>query len=160
MNRRITAALTASVLLVDLTACTSGTAEEKARDKQQAATQAPGDSLEKKNLAEKRKREENPNAIGYVYLMSFGKVLGYYVIKGKVSSNGSQAAPEQDIVWTCRKGDCAPVVVDSAQDDGSYGDGDPGIFFFTTEGVKVVTDLDYVQSDQPIAFDVPKLNKG
>lgn len=159
MTRRIATALTATVLLVGLTACTSGTAEEKARDKQQAQG-IQGDSLEKKNLAEKRKREENPNAIGYVYLMSFGKALGYYVIKGKVSSNGSQAAPEQDIVWTCRSGNCAPVVVDSAQDDGSYGSGDPGIFFFTTEGAKVVTNLDYMQSDQPIPFNVPKLNKG
>lgn len=159
MKKFVTTLIAALLVLASLTACTTGTAEEQARDKQQAQS-IQGDSLEKKNLGEKRKREENPTAVGYVYLMSFGKVLGYYVIKGKVSSNGSQAAPEEDIVWTCRHGDCLPVVVDSAQDDGSYGTGDPGIFFFTAEGVKVVTDLDYVHSDQPIPFDVPKLNKG
>lgn len=156
------AALTGAALLVGMVACSSQTAEEKARDKaQQSASAAPGvDTLEQKNLKEKRSREENPNAIGYVYLLSFGKVMGYYVTKGKISSNGSQAGPENDIVWTCKSHNgCSPVVVDSKQDDGSYGDGDPGIFFFTTEGAKVVTSLDYVQSDQPLPFDVPKLNK-
>lgn len=163
MNRRIAAALTATTLVVGLTACSGQSKEEKARDEAQSAASGAknGPSLEKTNLAEKRKREENPNAIGYVYLISFGKPMGYYVTKGKVSSNGSQAGPEEDIVWTCKTSHgCSPVVVDSAQDDGSYGDGDPGIFFFTTEGAKIVTDLDYVQSDQPIPFDVPKLNKG
>lgn len=162
--KKLIAASTAAVLLFALTACDGGgSKEEKARDAAQAAASGAknGPSLEKTNLAEKRKREENPNAIGYVYLISFGKPMGYYVTKGKISSNGSQAGPEEDIVWTCKSGHgCSPVVVDSAQDDGSYGDGDPGIFFFTTEGAKVVTDLDYIQSDQPIAFDVPKLNKG
>jgi hypothetical protein len=161
VDRKAVAGGLAAVLLVSLVACSSQTAEEKARDQQQqAAASAPGvDTLEIKNLKEKKRREENANAIGYVYLVSFGKVLGYYVTKGKVSSNGSQAGPEQDIVWTCKSNNgCSPVVVDSAQDDGSFGTGDPGIFFFTAEGVKVVSDLDYMQSDQPLPFNVPKLN--
>jgi hypothetical protein len=155
----ITAAIAVGGLLLGLTACSGGTSDEEARKREQA-TSATGDTLEKKNLEEKRRREENPNAIRYVYLMSFGKVLGYYTAKGKISSSGSQKAPEQDIVWTCKNSHgCSPVVVDSKQDDGTYGSSDPGIFFFTTEGAKVVTNLDYVESDQPIPFDVPKLNK-
>jgi hypothetical protein len=164
-NRRTVVRTTVSLvgigaMLLGLTACPGQTAEEKARSQEQSASgTAPGTvTLEKKNLAEKKRREENPNAIQYVYLVSFGKVMGYYVTKGKISNNGSQAGPEDAITWTCRKGDCMPVVVDSAQDDGSYGEGDPGIFFFTTEGIKVVTDLDYMQSDQPLPFNVPKLN--
>jgi hypothetical protein len=51
-----------------------------------------------------------------------------------------------------------PVVVDGPQDDGSYGSGDPGIFFFLTNGTKVVTSLDYIQTDQPIpGITAPKL---
>jgi len=90
------------------------------------------------------------------------RFAGYYVTKGKISSSGSQATPEQDIHWTCGGTagyyGCQPVVVDGPQDDGSYGAGDPGIFFFLTNGTKVVTSLDYIQTDQPIpGIAAPKL---
>jgi hypothetical protein len=160
VNRIIKAVVLTTVALVALTSCTTGTKEENDRKEQQKTTAAKGVTQEQKNLEAKRKAEENPNAVGYLYVLSFGKPLGYYVTKGKISNSGSQAAPEQEIVWTCRHGDCTPVVVDSAQDDGSYGDGDPGIFFFTTDGTRIETDLDYMYSTQPIAFGelvVPKL---
>ena len=41
----------------------------------------------------------------------------------------------------------------------AYGDGDPGIFFYTADDVMVETSLDYVVSDQPLAIDVPRLLK-
>jgi hypothetical protein len=153
-------ALAAALALVLLTggSCGKGSADDRAREKVQA-TKATGPTLEKTNLEEKRRRENNPDAVGYLYLMNFGQVVGYYVTKGKVSSNGSQATPEQDIHWTCRSGSgCSPVVVDGPQDDGSYGQSDPGIFFFTSEGTKVVTSLDYIQSDQPLPINAPRLN--
>lgn len=151
---KIATALAAAALL--LTGCTTSK-DDKARDAIQSQ-KATGNTLEKQNLTEKRKREENPNAIGYVYLVSFGKPFGYYVTKGKISSNGSQLTPTDDVIWTCHSGDCSAVNVDGPQDDGSYGDKDPGIFFFTTDGTKVVTDLDYIHSDQPLAIDVPRLD--
>jgi hypothetical protein len=144
-----------------LAGCDNQTADDKARDTLQAQ-KATGPTLEKSNLEEKRKREENPDAIGYLYVMSFGQIKGYYVTRGKISSNGSQATPEQDVHWTCGGTTgyygCQPVVVDGPQDDGSYGNGDPGIFFFLADGTKIVTNLDYIQSDRPIpAIDAPKL---
>lgn len=138
----------------------SGCAYQDGNDqrKELQKQKATGQTLEKANLAEKRKREENPSAIGYVYLMNYGNVVGYYVTKGKLSSNGSQATPEQEIVDACDHGNCDHSVVDGPQDDGSYGQGDPGIFFFLTDGTKVVTSLDYVQTDRPIpALNVPRL---
>lgn len=157
-TKRGVAAL-AAVLVLFTAGCTGTTDEEEARNKAQAQ-KATGQTLEKQNLEEKRKREEDPNAVGYVYLMSFGKIIGYYVTKGKISSNGSQATPEDEILWTCKSNHgCQPVVVDGPQDDGSYGVGDPGIFFFTTSGVKVVTDLDYIHTDKPLAIEVPLLVK-
>jgi hypothetical protein len=164
MNKRtkislVSLAVVGTILGGTASSCAGESKEDTLRNEQQAQ-KAQGDTLEKRNLEEKRRREENPNAIGYVYLLSFGKPVGYYIIKGKLSSNGSQRTPEQDIHWTCKTNHgCQPVVVDGAQDDGSYGDPDPGIFFFTTEGVKVVTDLDYIQSDQPLSIDVPRLVK-
>lgn len=150
--------LSASLVLAG---CSGQTADDKARDALQAQ-KATGPTLEKSNLEEKRKREENPDAIGYLYVMSFGQIKGYYVTRGKISSNGSQATPEQDVHWTCGGTSgyygCQPVVVDGPQDDGSYGNGDPGIFFFLADGTKIVTNLDYIQSDRPIpTIDAPKL---
>lgn len=144
-------------MLLGLTGCPGDSQVEKREQAQAAAGAQPGATTQEiKNLKEKKRREEDPNAVRYLYLLSFGKPIGYYVTKGKISSNGSQAGPEDDIVKPCSG--CDRVVVDSAQDDGSYGDGDPGIFFFTAEGVMVVTSLDYIQSDQPLALNVPKLN--
>jgi hypothetical protein len=144
-----------------LTACTGQTEEEKARNEVQSQ-KATGDTLEKKNLEEKRKREENPNAVRYIYLSSFGQDKGYYISKGKISSSGSQRTPEQDNMWTCGGNSghygCAPIVVDGAQDDGSYGAGDPGIFFYTADGKQIETNYDFLISDVPLtAINVPLL---
>jgi hypothetical protein len=156
VNKKLIAGLTAVGLTIALTAgsCEESDAQKRRNAQQSAAS--TGETLEQKNLKEKKRREENPNAVGYVYLVSFGKPMGYYVTKGKISSNGSQLGPEDEAMRPCSG--CDHVVLDSAQDDGSYGQGDPGIFFFTAEGVKVVTSLDYIQSDSPIPFNVPKLN--
>jgi hypothetical protein len=154
-----TAAL-GGTLLLTAGAC-GPTAEETARNQLQAQ-KSTGDTLEKKNLEEKRKREENPNAVRYLYLYSHGTPQGYYITRGKVSSNGSQRTPEQDNMWTCggTSGNygCQPIVVDGAQDDGSYGAPEPGIFFFLANGTMISTTLDYVQADQPIVgVNVPLL---
>lgn len=159
--KRATVALSAIAVLVLAGAAGCGPSpEDEARDALQAK-KATGETLEKKNLEEKRKREENPNAVGYVYkYTATGSFIGYWVIKGKVSSNGSQATPEQDIHWTCKSSyTCTPVVVDGPQDDGSYGTGDPGVFFFLADGTKIVLgDNYYVQSDKPIDLpNIPKL---
>ena len=123
------------------------------RLKEQNQTTIKGDSLEKTNLKEKLERENDPTAVRYVYLMNFGQIVGYYVIKGKVSSAGSQIAPEMEVDYHSY----GNVVLDSKQDDGTYGQGDPGIFFFLADGTMVSTSLDYVESDAPLPIDVPRL---
>lgn len=149
-----------STLLLTAGAC-GPTAEETARNQAQSQ-KATGETLEKKNLAEKAKREEDPNAVRYLYLYSFGQPMGYYITKGKVSSSGSQRTPEQDNMWTCGGSSgnygCAAIVVDGAKDDGSYGSGDPGIFFFLADGTMIETTFDYIQADKPITgVNVPLL---
>lgn len=145
----------ATVAAVGLTACSTSESEEYQERKALSKQYDTKESLELDNLKEKRTREDNPDQIRYLYVMSFGQIIGYYTTKGKISSNGSQIAPTTELVQPAAGGE--RYAVESAQDDGSYGDGDPGIFFFTTEGVMVVTDLDYIQSDAPIAVDVPRL---
>jgi hypothetical protein len=132
---------------------------EQAYSQQSATVPYPADqlkdSLERRNIRERLLRTNKPNAIGYVYVMSFGKVIGYYTIKGKVSSTQSQMTTDQlDI----DHGSYGNSVVDAPGDDGSYGANEPGIYFFCTDGQMVETNLDYIVSDDPLPIDVPILN--
>lgn len=133
---------------------------EQAFEQQEKAVPYPveqlKDSLERKNLKERLLRTNKANKIGYVYLMSFGKMYGYYVIKGKVSSNQSQMTASELIVDSCGTSVCTNVVT-APGDDGSYGENENGIFFFTTDGTLVVTNSEYNYADQPLNVDVPLL---
>ena len=153
ISKKLTAVVIAAGLLLGATACST----ESELDKRKAAQGSSQivNSLEKQNLEKKRDKEEDPNMVRYLYLMNYGNIVGYYTTKGKISSNGSQVGPEQEVV----KHYGSYYTLDSAKDDGTFGLGDPGIFFFTTEGVMVETNLDYLQSDQPLAIDVPRLTK-
>lgn len=126
-----------------------------------AATPYPLDqmrhSLERDNLKNRLLRFNKPDKIGYLYVMSFGKFVGYYAVKGKVSSNQSQLT---NTVQTWDSGSGADTVGESIGDDGSFGEnegGDRGVFFFTTTGVLVETTLDWIYSDSPLTIDVPNL---
>jgi hypothetical protein len=125
------------------------------------------DSLERRNVRERLLRTNKPNAISYVYLLSMtGQYVGYYVIKGKVSSTQSQMTTSQLITWACPNNiaSCAwdrmqSNVINAPGDDGSYGDNESGVFFFTSDGTMVTTSMEYVQSDQPLPVEAPRLHK-
>jgi hypothetical protein len=143
----------------------SGQAQtEQAFAQQQAAVPYPADalkdSLERRNLRERLLRTNNASKVGYVYLLSFsGQPLGYYVIKGKVSSTQSQMTTDNLIQTNCHSSNgCNDVAVNAPGDDGSYGQNEAGEFFFTVEGAFVETSLNYLYSDQPLPLNVPKLN--
>jgi hypothetical protein len=171
VNVRRTAATIAglAILAVGLTACDDGQrgADQKVSAdtyaQQSKAQPYPGtelrDSLERANLRERLLRENKPSQIRYIYLLGdTGTYIGYYTIKGKVSSNQSQMQPQDDMAKPC--GTCDRLVVDGPGDDGSYGEDAEGQFFFTTEGVMVSTDMRYIVSDAPLSVNAPKLNAG
>lgn len=110
------------------------------------------DSLERKNLAERLLRYNNPSKISYVYLMSNqGTIVTYFTIKGKVSSNDSQMTTSQLVDKYCYSGgNCDYVANPAPGDDGSYGANEPGIFFFTTDNVMVTWSGLYLMSDAPL----------
>lgn len=156
--KKITAiGLTGLISIGALAGCSVPSQDLKDRETLQDAS-AKKDSLELKNLAAKRDLENNPDTTRYVYVMSFGQIMGYYVAKGKISSSGSQIAPEQDLIKVYDNS-TERTVVDSAKDDGSYGTADPGIFFWTVDGNMVETDLNYVVSTAPMDLDVKRLVK-
>lgn len=134
---------------------------EAAFDAQSHAVPYPADklkdSLERRNIRERLLRTNKPDALSYLYLMSqLGQPLGYYTIKGKVSSTQSQMTTSTRVE---HHGDAGGgnLAYEAPGDDGSYGANEDGVFFFTTEGAMVTTNLPYVVSDQPIPFNVKKL---
>jgi len=127
--------------------------------------QDPTDPLEIKNLARRLTYFNSKGSTGYVYLLApnTDKVIGYYVISGKVSSTGSQMTATQ-AVHNCSDqygGSC--TATDSIGDDGSYGPeegGQQGVFFFTTTGTLVETVMPWIYSSQPLKVyaDAPMLD--
>lgn len=128
---------------------------------QQAAVPYPGtqlrNSLERANLRARLLAFNSPSKIGYVYLMSMGKVIGYYTIKGKVSNTDSQMTTSTTVERHADTGG-GNINYPAPGDDGSYGANESGNFFFTAEGVLVETDLNYLYADAPLPVNAPKLN--
>lgn len=126
------------------------------------AHSAPSDPLERKNLAARLTQYNSTGDTNYVYLFAWGSPapIGYYVIKGKVSSTGSQMTSTQ-ITSSC--GQNCGLAVDAIGDDGSYGPeegGQNGVFFFTSTGTLIETDQPFVVSSAPIKLyaSVPQLD--
>ena len=114
-------------------------------------------SLERSNLAARLITLNKPSKIGYVYLINFGKIIGYYSIKGKVSNTDSQLTTSTTIEKHSDVGG-GNLSYPAPGDDGTYGPNESGNFFFTTEGVLVESDLQYLYADAPLPIDVPRLN--
>jgi hypothetical protein len=112
-------------------------------------------SNERQNLIKRLQRFNDPNKVSYIYLIEYGKVMAFYTIKGKVSALSSALTNPQQMIDrygnqcnASNSQDC--FVVDSPQQDGSYGTNGDGIFFFTTEDVYVEWHGDYMLADQPL----------
>lgn len=132
------------------------------------ASTPPSNPLERENLRARLKEYNSAGDTNYVYIFAWGSPspIGYYVIKGKVSSTSSQmTSPEQ--VTNCgdmNNGDGGACAVTQAiGDDGSYGPeegGENGVFFYTSTGTLVETDQPFVVSSQPIKLyvNVPQLD--
>lgn len=112
---------------------------------------------ERRTIAKWATRWDKPNVPCYVYLISFGKFIGYYVTDGKPASTKSYLLPEESVA-----GDSyGRVTVSNPDIDGTYGDNNAGIRFFTAEGAAVEWAGDgasYLYSDTPLPVNVPKLN--
>lgn len=99
--------------------------------------------------------------LGYVVLMLEGVgVVGNYVIDGKVSSLNSFLTPDSEY-YEQEYGSNGYSVDDGnswlADVDGSYGENDNGIFFFTTDGKYIEWTGTYIYSDIPYIVDDPIL---
>lgn len=109
-------------------------------------------SLERENLNQRLKRWNDPNKVSYLYTLSdTGVILGYYVIKGKVSSVNSKLTTTNQLIYNeSSYYDSVTGVVESPDMDGSYGSNGDAVFFFLTDGTYMEYNGKYQLSDNPV----------
>ena len=165
---------------VDTVSAVDGTVADTKNTKETASTlqanqPTPTDieySLERYNLIRRaywvNGQREKANALvcpvvkplGYVVLFTEGGgVVGNFVVDGKVSSLNSYLTPdseyyEQEYWSDGDSADCSPNEW-LADVDGSYGENDNGIFFFTPDGKYVEWTGIYLYSDIPFEVSDP-----
>ena len=92
--------------------------------------------------------------LGYIALYAGGTYAGSYIVDGKVSSLNSYLTPDSEYYeysageYSCKNYWLADV-------DGTYGQNDNGIFFFTVDGHYHEWTGLYHYSDVPIIVDTP-----
>lgn len=170
------------ILAVTLTACkvsvqntTSGSKEDKQKTISMADTLSsnqptPDDisySLERYNLIRRaywvNGQREKANALvceiekplGYIVLFAGNTIFGRFVVDGKVTSLNSYLTPDSEYYELCYGGNYERKNAWLADVDGSYGENDNGIFFFTPDGKYVEWTGEYMYSDIPFTVDNP-----
>lgn len=90
--------------------------------------------------------------LGYIVIFAGNTVAGRFVVDGKVSSLNSFLTPSNiDTYYT----QGAVITTEMADVDGSYGENDNGIFFFTPNGNYIEWTGEYLYSDIPFEIDNP-----
>lgn len=167
---------TVIILVLSMAACElpEGTAsdidkQQEVADKLSKSQATPTDidySLERYNLIRRaywvNGQREKANALpcevqkplGYIVLFSGNTVVGNFVVDGKVSSLNSFLTPGAVDKYHSNGG---VLTEEMADVDGSYGENDAGIFFFTPDGKYIEWTGTYMYSDIPFIVDDPVL---
>lgn len=182
MKKKIAALLAMAILVVSLVGCSDmeyvadGDAADQAVQmevQKGLATnqQTPTDidySLERYNLIRRAywvngQREkantlicEIEKPLGYIVLLTEGGgVVGSFVVDGKVSSLNSFLSPDSEYYSLEYGGTYTKENRWLADVDGSYGENDNGIFFFTPDGKYIEWTGIYLYSDIPFEVEEP-----
>lgn len=176
MKKRLLTILLLAIMAMGLVACDYTPTEDDIH-RQQAVTdtltssqQTPTDidySLERYNLIRRtywvNGQREKANTLpcslekplGYIALFTDnGAVVGKFIVDGKVSSLNSFLTPSNIEEYY---GNGAVISTELADVDGSYGENDSGIFFFTPDGKYVEWTGTYLYSDIPFEIEDPIL---
>lgn len=96
--------------------------------------------------------------LGYIVLFTDnGAVVGSFVVDGKVSSLNSFLTPDSEYYEIVYGGSYSYENRWLADVDGSYGENDAGIFFFTPDGKYIEWTGTYLYSDIPFIVNNPVL---
>lgn len=89
--------------------------------------------------------------LGYIVLFSGSTVVGQWIVDGKVTSLNSYLTPDSEYYEYSGASNNRWL----ADVDGSYGENDTGIFFFTPDGNYIEWSGDYLYSDIPFDVEQP-----
>jgi hypothetical protein len=104
------------------------------------------------------KRWDRPNIPCYVYLFSYGNCIGYFISNGKPASTQSYLTPEY---MEDTNGSWGVTNKQMPDVDGTYGNNNPGIRFFTATGSAVeAAGFQYIYSDTKLELNVPEIKFG
>lgn len=139
--------------------------ENQKRLIESAKTPTLSDSLERKNIAKRAELFNKGDKLSYIYLVSYGKIISFHTVRGKISSVSSYLTPQEKLVYgdgsTCKEWSVTSpscYTVQAPDIDGSYGTNGEWIFFFTTEWAYIEWKGDYLMSDFPLTIvDTPSL---
>lgn len=99
--------------------------------------------------------------LGYAVLITeSGAIMGSFVVDGKVSSLNSYLTPDSEYYELCYGGEWTDENKWLADVDGSYGENDNGIFFFTPDGKYIEWTGTYLYSDIPFTVEDPVVKVG
>lgn len=118
--------------------------------------------VERKTIARWAEYWDKPSVATYVYCVSFGRVMGYYVCNGKPASTRSYLTPETRMERADLGEGYGDMLVEAPDIDGCYGDNNPGIRGFTASGVPFEWGGDgasWFILGAPLPFDVPCYGK-
>ena len=93
--------------------------------------------------------------LGYIILFAGNAVVGRFVVDGKVSSLNSYLTPNSEYYELVYGGNYDRYNKWLADVDGTYGENDNGIFFFTPDGKYVEWTGEYLYSDIPFEVENP-----
>lgn len=92
--------------------------------------------------------------LGYIVLFAGNTVVGNFIVDGKVTSLNSFLSPDSEY-YEYSYGEHRTYNKWLADVDGSYGENDNGIFFFTPDGKYIEWTGEYLYSDIPFIVDSP-----
>ena len=92
--------------------------------------------------------------LGYIVLFAGNTVVGNFIVDGKVTSLNSFLSPDSEY-YEYSYGNYETYNKWLADVDGSYGENDNGIFFFTPDGKYIEWTGEYLYSDIPFIVDSP-----
>lgn len=93
--------------------------------------------------------------LGYIVLFAGNTVVNSFIVDGKVSSLNSYLSPDSEYYEIVYGGNYREYNKWLADVDGSYGENDNGIFFFTPNGNYIEWTGEYLYSDIPFEVDKP-----
>ena len=173
MKKIVMVVLIFTILVASLTACEATGSGQDILSTQEVADNlaisqpTPTDinfSLERYNLMRRAywvngQREkansiicEVPKPFGYIILFAGNAPVSRFIVDGKVSSLNSFLTPSAYDEYVTQGG---VKTIELSDVDGSYGENDNGIFFFTVDGNYVEWTGEYLYSDIPIEIDNP-----